>query len=225
MDDETRQWIIRAAISAALVFVGWFLAIGTDMFRKWLQNRRLKKGLKTEIQDLKYSLDVARTHYLHRLKAYAVGAVEIEKMIPLSNFIFSNNYSEINLKLNRNQRRSYETIHGFVDIYNKQLDTIWDLTQEFAETNSPKVLDKLGQMLKGQYLNVEILRLRIKYHLENPKYPALENNEKATGEYLEAEKEIIEQIESLIEEWKNGTIEGYLADKQFRYKILTMPYD
>ncbi len=218
MDEEK-----KLLISVGLILFGWFLGQGTELFRKWSMNRRLKVALYEELQDLASILNALRIYFLHRLEGHSVGFLETSEPLPLNNQIYTNKYTDISLKLNRNQRLSYETIHGFINAFNKRLDPIAHLTIRAIETHDSEIFDKLGDMLKAQYLNIEMLRSRIGYHLRNPRRPAFGTNDEGVSEILKAQKICIEQIESLIEKWQSGTLEDYLAQKEFRYQILTMP--
>ncbi len=223
MDEETKKLLISTALSVGLIFVGWFLAQGTNAIQTWWQNRRIKRGLFTELQDLLISLTALRRYYMDHVRGHSVGFIQTDDPIPLNNYIFSQRYGDISLQLNRNQRFSYETIHSFVSNFNKSLETISEMSLKAIETKDEDIVDKLGESLKVQYVNLEMLRWRIHFHLTHRRDPKFETDDEAVAEYISNQQTWSDEIDSIVESTQKGGLEDYLNHRKLRYELITIP--
>jgi hypothetical protein len=185
---------------------------------------RLKVALYNELEYIRDGLTAWRGHYIHRIHAHAVGFIETDELIPLSNRIYRDKYAEISLNLSRNQRMSYENIHSIVDMVNSRINRIADLTIKTIETKDQQLFDQLGQLLRSQFANIDLLRWAINYHLRNPKKPAWEMNKEAAADYLKVRRNICEEIERLFAEFQQKTLDDYLAQKESRFQFSTMSH-
>ncbi len=214
--DESYQKAILALVS---VFVGWLLGRGTDLFQLWWNNRRLKKALIIELEDLldwfhKFHLQLARA-----LQIYSVKGVEPSIPLKITHPIYTNFYEDICHKLSREQRRSFELIHEQINAFNENLERQIELINTFSREPNDTNLELWGNYLKAQYLNFREITWQIHYHLRNKKNPKLEVYGDTHKEYLQALERHQNEMNMIIEKAKILTPKIVL--KSMRKKVLS----
>lgn len=191
--------ILLVLISA---LVGWFFGQGSELFREWRTNRRLKKALENELEDIQVWLHTVHLQLARTIQIYSLKGIEPNLPLNLTYPIYENFYKDICQKLSREQRKSYELIHGLNSSFNERIKSMQIILETAIENPSEENIEKWGNILKTQYLNLREISWHISYHLKNRNNPDLDIYGKTHKEYLKNINKHRKDLQLLIEKAK-----------------------
>lgn len=183
-------------------FIGWFFGQGSDLFREWRVNRRLKKNLENELEDIQVWLHTLHLQLARRIQIYSLQGIEPDLPMEIANPIYRNYYKDIFHKLTRQQRNSFDIIHQLIKNFNSFIDVMRKVLSEAVENPSKENIERWGNVLKTQYLNLRELSWHISYHLENKDNPKLDIYGKTHKEYLKNLQQHEKDLQMLIDKAK-----------------------
>jgi len=201
----------KVGIALISVVMGWILAQVTDFFKKifmsYFLSYKLKKGLLNELVDVKEQTHRIILMYARKLQIYAVRGVEPTASIPVYNMFFKQYYKDVFSYLNRDQRLSYQLIHGLLDALNKRNEDFINSTAEIykllkkTEENSEKLSlgDAWGDEVTSVFKMAKDLLWHVEYHLKNAKNPTLDISGPMHNSYIEFQKELDKDVKNIIE--------------------------
>lgn len=197
----------KVVIALIAVVVGWLLARGTDLVVNVYRSWRLKRALLEEIEDLREQLERVVMNYSRLLQVYALNGIEPAIPIELPNLFFKQYYKDVFYRLNRQQRISFQLIHGTVDVLNegnKELAKFIRATMEkLNELNKSEGgldgrVEDWGSRVEGLYHMARDLMFYIDFHLKNRKSPKLDIQGPMPKSYLEFNERVKQEIENVI---------------------------
>jgi hypothetical protein len=198
MDEDLNVKIIVGLVS---VIVGLFLGQIISGIKGVILRRKIKKALLTELMDIRIELGRVEQSFLRSLQLVALKCTEGSIPQKLSNFIFTENYKNIALHLNQEQRISYQMIHGYVATVNADIEKLEKLISDvehavILEEQPAKTsyFKTYSMKIQQAYMNACVTHWHIDHHLKNKKYPVL----KEEGEQYEAYEKLQDDINEYI---------------------------
>lgn len=186
------------------VVIGWLLAQASTVLVQLHERRKTKRALLDELGELSESLDHWWMAYSRSLQMISAGRVDNQVPLPLPHFIFTHHYKDAALGMNRDQRRSMQMIHAYVDRLNQSTAEYRVYLQEL---HAPKVAvmeltDEIERSVRDSVKNLlQVVRMtqwHIWYHFEHPLLPELAPGlpaHKKFVQYLEQVRSEISEIE------------------------------
>lgn len=132
MTDDANKKLL---IALASVLVGWVLAQGATLIKEWWDRRKLKKAIDDEIELLSDQLKGVVPTYMRLIALEAHGALEPTTPRKLQNYLFKDHYAKVALSFNHAQRLQLQTIHGYVEEINGDIEELKTLSLELARKN------------------------------------------------------------------------------------------
>lgn len=185
--DDTTEKILLSLVS---ILFGLIAGQGWRLTQTWWNNRKLKKSLLTELEDIRYRLSQMADGYARSLQFYAHKATHSTFPAKLSHPFYLKHYTDVFLKLNHAQRNSYELIHNMVEALNRVIDIEADLITKFTKEYDEDLFEKWGNTLKAQYENIHLLWWHINFHLSAPDNPNLIEMHPEDRKHLDQNTEI-----------------------------------
>ena len=198
MNEDLNVKIIVGLVS---VIVGLILGQIISGIKGFILRNKIKKALLTELMDIRVELGRVEQSFLRSLQLVALKCTEGSVPQKLSNYIFTENYKNIALHLNQEQRISYQMIHGYVSTVNADIEMleklILDVEREVILEEQPakaSYLKTYSMKIQHAYMNACVTHWHIDHHLKNKKAPVL----KEEGEQYEAYEKLQDDIEECI---------------------------
>jgi hypothetical protein len=217
----------KIVIALIAVLVGWVLAQGTALFMDFYRSWRLKRALLEELEDLREQLERVVMSYRRQLQMYALNGIEGATPHALLNLFFKQYYKDVFYRLNRQQRLSFQLIHGTIDSLNegnKELLSFLGATQEkLNELQKDQgelegTIEDWGNRVKALYYTARDAMFYIDFHLRNPQNPKLDFRGPMHKSYLRFNEEVKQEIENVIvdaRKLKREDFEKFYDDKFF----------
>lgn len=198
----------KVLLSLVSVVVGWLLAQGTAFAKDYWSARKIKRGLVQELLDLQLQMQPVVMLYTRHLQIYALGGVDPNGHLPISNAFFKQYYKDVMLYLNSAERRSFQLIHAGIDTLNREGDDFIRFTKELymdlKEASGPEAVHRSLEMWGGRsaalYKNAKDVLWYIEYHLRNPSNPGLEPGSPGHESYLKFLDEVNAESNRIIHE-------------------------
>lgn len=200
----------KVVISLISVAAGWLLAQCTTLIRDWWSAKKLRNGLLTELEDIDEQLRRVILIHSRQLQIFALNGIEPTASLPVQNLFFKQYFKDAFSHLERQQRISYQLIHGSLDVLNKRneelaafADRLFDehMTKP-EERGLPPVHKAWGDRVTVLFKMAKNLRWHIAYHLDNPAYPELDYQGEVHKSYLKFQHKIDQEIKDIIENAK-----------------------
>lgn len=193
------------------VIVGWLLGQGTTLSRDWWAARNLRKGLLTELEDVYAQTERLVWIHSRHLQLATIKAVENTVPLPVQAMFYEKFFKEAFRHLNREQRLSYQLIHGQLNNYNEQSGMFSKETREFYDEFSDtdpsdkktEAIEKWGDRSKELYRLATVIRWHIRFHLDNRKMPKMDIKGAVHESYVKFLNELEEEIKKIMEGAKN----------------------
>jgi hypothetical protein len=194
-------------ISLISVGVGWALAQGTSLTKDLLQSWKLKRGLLEELGDLREQLGRVDKSYRRQLQFYALNGIEPAAPIAIPNLFFKQYYKDVFNKLNREQRLSYQLIHGTIDSLNYKNTEFMKFTTDLAEKlkfsenqeEIERAVELWGDRVKALFCQVWDAFFYVDFHQRHKKRPILDFNGPMHKEYLQFAEKVQQEMNKVIE--------------------------
>ena len=189
------------------VLLGWFLVQGADLIKNWWNNKRIRKALLTELEDLQQQLEMLEQFYVQELQLVVHETVYPELPIRLANPIYIKHYTDVFLKLNYEQRNSYQTIHGLIERMNATMDLETKLVDQSRQWMSDKEYSSILKILDGikriQFVAIHELKWRIHYHINNKNHPVLgDADSREYKNLLKYEEKVLQDLHTILKNAK-----------------------
>ena len=165
--DDTTEKIILVIIS---VLFGLIAGQGLRLFQAWWNTRKIKKSLRTELEDIRHRLNQMSDGYEQTMEFLAHNVIALSFPTKLSHPVFTKHYTDVFLKLTHTQRNSYELIHSLIDSINKVIEAEFALTEK---EHNEELFKKWSHTIFSQHANIHLLLWHINYHLTFPENPDL----------------------------------------------------
>ena len=197
----------KVLISLVSIGVGWALGRGTEVVKDFYQSWKLKKALLEELDDIREQLLRVRLSYTRQLQIYANQGLEGGGTIAVPNLFFKEFYKDVFARLNREQRLSYQMIHGLIDTLNSENSDFVDLTKKLVEElrhEGPEGKFSIdvqiwGDRLQGLYLMTSECIWHIDRHLESPRHPTMDLMGPVHEKFAQYEDKIHKEIAQIIQ--------------------------
>lgn len=207
----------KVLISLVSVALGWLLAQGTALVKDWWAARKLRAGLLTELEDIDAQLQRVVVIHSRHLQIYANKGMEPSVPLPVPNMFFRQYFKEAFSHLNREQRLSYQLIHGTLETLNGKHEVLERLIEEFhkAHTTSPSdertlsTINVWGDSTIAAYKTAMVARWHILYHMRNPKAPAFDFMGPMHESYVKFEQELDNEVKLILEKAKGIKREAF----------------
>jgi hypothetical protein len=217
----------KVVIALIAVVIGWVLAQGTVLFRDFYRSWRLKRALLEELEDLREQLERVVISYSRQLQVYALNGIEPATPNALPNLFFKQYYKDVFYRLNRQQRLSFQLIHGTIDSLNEgnkdissfiraTLAKVNELQKNQGELEA--TIEDWGNRVKALYYTARDAMFYIDFHLRNRKNPKLDFRGPMHKSFLRFNEEIKQEIENVIvdaRKLKREDFEKFYDDKFF----------
>ncbi|ELB2967198.1 TPA: hypothetical protein ACPJZ5_004653 [Vibrio diabolicus] len=196
----------RVLLSLVAVFVGWLLAQFTNVANDKLKQRKIKKCLLEELDEIESELNRTLYSYSRTLQIYALKGVELTVPLNLTNHIFKNHYKDAVLGLNKPQRISFQLIHSHIDRINVGIEDLHEIAKSIDKNNqkndslSLSDLERWGQKIRAEFHNVAIVVWHIKHHKKNKHSPSLPIGTETHESYVKYVDMVDKKIESLLKD-------------------------
>ncbi len=197
----------KVIIALIAVVIGWALGQGTALARELYRSWRLKRALLEELEDLREQLERVAMGYRRQLQMYALNGIEPVTPNVLSNLFFKQYYKDVFYGLNRQQRLSFQLVHGTIDSLNDGNKALSDFLRATLEElddlkkNQDEFEGKIedwGNRVKGLYYTARNAMFYIDFHLTNRKRPTLDFRGPMHKSYLRFNEEVKQEIENVI---------------------------
>ena len=200
MDEDLSVKIIVGLVS---VIVGLILGQIISGIKGVILRYKIKKALLTELMDIRIELGRVEQSFLRSLQLVALKCTEGSVPQKLSNFIFTENYKNIALHLNQEQRVSYQMIHSYVATVNADIEKleklISDVEREVILEEQPakaSYLKSYRMKIQQAYTNACVTHWHIDHHLKNN--PVLREEGKQYEDYEKLQDNVKECIKNTI---------------------------
>lgn len=214
-------------ISLVSVVVGWVLAQDTALTKDVYLSWKLKRGLVGELADIMEQLQRVTTSYRRQLQVFALRGIEAAVPIAIPNLFFKQYYKDVFDRLNREQRLSYQLIHGTIDRLNSENEQFLNFTRALAEnlrhSKEPeeveRAVDLWGDRVMALFKTACDSMFYIDFHLKNQKRPVLDFKGPMHRSYLQFAEEVQREIQNVIEgakKLKREDFEKIYDEKHFR---------
>jgi hypothetical protein len=217
----------KVLIALIAVIIGWALGQGTVLAREFYRSWRLKRALLEELEDLREQLERVVMSYRRQLQMYALNGIEPATPITLPNLFFKQYYKDVFYDLNRQQRLSFQLIHGTIDSLNEgnkelsnfiraTLEKLNELKKNQGELEGR--IEDWGNRVKGLYFTARDAMFYIDCHLRNRKRPTLDFRGPMHKSYLRFNEEVKQEIENVVADGRNVNredFEKFYDDKSF----------
>jgi len=220
-------WDNKVLISLIGVGVGWVLAQGTALARGFYVSLKLKHALLKELEDIREQLQHVAIAYLRNLQFYALRGIERSVPYAVPNLFFKQYYKEVFYRLNREQRLSYQLIHGTIDRLNADTDDLLKSTRTSTEKlrhsgnqeEISRAVDLWGDRVMALYLNARDAIFYIDFHLKNRHCPKWDINGPMHKSYLQfaekTQREMNDVIAAAKEKINREDLEKIFDEKHF----------
>jgi len=196
----------KTILSLASVFAGWILAQVTGILRDRLKERKIRKCLEEELNDLLKELKRTKLIYGRALQIYGLKGIDDGVPTRLNNHVFKNYYKDAVLSLNANQRISFQMIDTLVESINDGINEIRRLGVELHTkhklANSGGLSDEHGDLwgstLKAEYTNVAAAEWHVRFHLENRRSPDLAPYTSHHEDYLKHLETVAREVDEAV---------------------------
>jgi len=202
MNDDLKVKIIVGLVS---VIVGLFLGQIISGVKGFIIRKKIEKALLTELMDVRVELGRVEKSFLRSLQLVSLKCTEGAVPQKISNFIFTENYKNIALHLNQEQRISYQMIHGYVTTINNDIEklekVISDIDREVILEEKPAKgshLNTYSMKVQHAYRNACVTHWHIDHHLKNKKKPTLREGDEQYATYEKLQDDINECIKNTI---------------------------
>ena len=197
-------------LSLISILFGWLLAQCTGIIKDYMHERRIRKGLLAELNELQSELERTLLIYSRQLQIYSLKGIENAIPFPLSNYIFKNYYKDAVLSLNKQQRISLQRIHTSIESINSGVDEHGKLTRKLQEKNilqgkdgiTEREIELWGKNIIAEFHNVASAWWYVKFHLSNPKSPDLLPYSQNHEQYLKHSAKVDDEIKKLMKDAK-----------------------
>lgn len=214
MTEDLYKKVILIIFSTSL---GWLIAQLTNILKVSNERKKIIKLLNEELSDIKKEVERILSYYARNLQLYGGNKIGQYTMTGISNPIYTNYYKDALLKLNQNQRISFQMIHNLVHAQNEnlkkltiELEVAQDIYKTSGVNKAIKVKGKtIGELSKSGYFNCLVLNWHLEFHLKNQEKPDLSLYSEAHKEHLKFLDTISEKIEKLVESGKNIKAEEF----------------
>lgn len=186
------------------VIIGWVLGVASDFLRQWRGRKRTARALLDELREVADVLDEHWLAWARSLQMFSSGALDNSVPLPIAHYIFENHYKDAAVEMNREQRRSIQMIHAYVDRINinanahrKFLETLLDPSNG-PVTITSAIDEKMRDSVKGMLYLVRVTKFHIWYHFEHPIFPDMNSGtpgHKKFAKYLQRVRQEIDEVE------------------------------
>ncbi len=200
-------WDNKVFISLISVAAGWVLAQGTALTRDFYIAWKLKRALLKELEDIREQLERVAVAYLRNLQFYALRGIENSVPNGVPNLFFKQYYKEVFYRLNREQRLSYQLIHGTIDRLNADSDDHLKFSKATAEKlrhsedqeEFDRAVDLSGDRVMALYSSARDAIFYIDFHLRNQRCPKWEFHGPMHKSYLQFVEKVRQEMNDVIE--------------------------
>ena len=183
-----------------LVILGAVLGKVIDVYLQRRKIFHLQAAILEELEDTKDRLSLICRAYERAVQIFALGGFSADIPLKLSNPIFKKYYSDIAIKIGASQRQSLSLINSYVDAINNGIDKVDKAHPGTSENLSEEMLNRWGELLKGQYRNAATAYWHVNYHLSNKELPHLgEEDSDVHKSYIAQLDSSNEHLKKLIE--------------------------
>lgn len=183
-----------------LVILGAALGKIIDVYLQRRKIAHLQTAIVEELEDTKDRLLLVCRAYERAVQIFALGGFSADIPLKLSNPIFKKHYSDIAIKLGASQRKSFSLIDSYIDAINSGIEKLEEAHPGTSENLSEEILNRWGELLKGQYRNAATAYWHVNYHLTNKEFPHLgEEGSDIHKAYIAQLKSSDEHLQKLIE--------------------------
>jgi hypothetical protein len=147
--------------------------------------------------------------YRKHLAMAAVDAMDAAIATPLSSVYFQQYYKDAIHRLNRDERWSFQLIHGLAASLNAQNERfgaesvkLYNELQGATREKIKKTIELWSEGVRSVYENARCLQWHIEYHLKHQKRPMLDPHGEANVLYTEFATGLPKEISSIMDEAK-----------------------
>lgn len=215
----------KVLISLVSVIIGWILAQATSIAKDLWASRTLRRGLLLELEDIQNQLHRLELLHARQLQVYALKGIEPNAGLPIPHMFFEQYFKDAFTFLNREQRLSYQLIHGALDNLNKKSEGLVVRGSELVsalsvadDKSANKCLAEWRKEVTEIYKAVRVLRWHITYHLSNRKTPKLDLLGPMHKSYLELLEQLDADVKAIIEQarsLKREDLEAIYRERDF----------
>lgn len=203
---------VKAALPVACVFLGWLLGQGAIVIRDWRSRRRLKKGLETELEDLRSELRRVTMIRQRQLQVLTLGGIEAAYPTPINNFFYKHHFKDVFAHLNREQRLSYQHIHSAVDMVNAGSEEQMQYLKAFRDSHGDKPASSAevaswGERVQVEYMNTRTAVWYVENHLAHRRKPTLDEFGPIHESFLKFQDGLAAEIQDVMAKSKSLTRE------------------
>lgn len=163
--------IVKSLIPVLCVILGAVLGQGAAFLQKWLEYRRIIRGLDEELKDLATRAKDLGKKYEDRLR-------ECHKKTPpslfptnLQNPIYTKYYVDVCHKMDHNRRLSFQYIHGVANGFNEKILIEKELFERYFKKKDSKILERWENEILRQCRTLWMLEKNIELSLDKKKEP------------------------------------------------------
>jgi hypothetical protein len=207
--------------------VGWVLAQGTALAKDFYVSWKLKRALVGELEDIMEQLKRVTTSYRRQLQVFALRGIEAALPIAIPNLFFKQYYKDVFHRLNREQRLSYQLIHGTIDRLNSENEQFLNFTRVLVEKlrhskeqeEVERAVDLWGDRVMALFNTACDSMFYIDFHLKNQKRPVLDFKGPMHKGYLQFAEEVQRDIQNVMEgakKLKREDFEKIYDERHFR---------
>ena len=221
----------KVFLSLVSVLLGWVLGQGTSLAKDWWAARRLRHGLILELHDIDAQLQRVVFIHTRHLQVLAMKGIEPVVSISISNMFFQQYFKEAFAKLNREQRISYQLIHGSLDNLNRQHEKLTTFLEDFYKEHrtSPDdaktlaAVDAWGDRIIAAYTTAMTVRWHIRHHLNNSSAPPSDLMGPMHESYVKFEYELDAEVKTIMAQAKDFKREDF--EKIYDAKAFSRNHD
>jgi hypothetical protein len=182
------------------------LGQGTAIAKDFYQSRKFKRALLKELEDIREQLFRNKLGYARQLQIYANQGLEPAAPGIVHNLFFREYFKQVFSRLNREQRLSYQLIHGMVDSINagnvEFIDLAKKLLEEHRHGNMKEQflvdIEIWADRLQGLYLMTAECIWHVNRHLGSPNKPPRDLMGPEHEKFAQHEDQNRKEIEQII---------------------------
>lgn len=148
------------------------------------------------------SLENLLQGYARSLQHVALGHVELDIPTRITHPIYENHYGNICHRLTREQRQSYEIIHGLIDSFNNRLDVEGEAVSEYSKEPKQETFWRWASQVEAQYINVRVMHWHCVHHINNESNPALGFHTETHAKFIQFRDQVNKDVITIVEKAK-----------------------
>lgn len=210
-DYEMSKWLL-GIIS---LLIGLFASQLIELGKKAWKNREVRTALRDELEVLGDQLRHLTSYYADEVQNYVVGFSRGQFPVFPNCRVFEKLYPDILIKLKKEERVAYDSIHSLLDDIRARYQREIELSSQAKINDDYELFNRRGSLVQAQFLNCGLLTWRVDYALKNPSNPYVENSQAAMAELSAHREAIKEEMNLLVKQARQFPPKDFVSHKDY----------